>query len=434
MPKQKIKTPPKWAVFILKKAPKQYMLEDKGSNMSLPDIRLYCSKRSKKYSEKDIQKIKFVSDSTIAEVNLPTVVVDHKTTAYAIFDNNKKLVPQSLQYRGKKHQFIPKKIPQNLPYIDTEVIFVGRIYPHFGHFLIEHLNRLWVKQKRHSKVKFLFINNLNIPVQNFVYDFMYAYGAKKEDIIILNDSARFKKIYIPNQTLNISSAWISKKMPIGYRTMANNLGGLGYDKIYMSRTKLPSHMCTIGEEKIQKIFEKNGFKIIYPETMTIAEQISAVTDARYLAGCAGTALHWALCMKPGGTVISLKRNSIEDNFTRTQYMINNVSGLKSVFIWSSIEKHKSKHGGQHAPQIIGVNQYLKQFFDDFGFKYDAKDIEFDQSAMNQYLEQYNQYEQEHGGILRNYLVRHFIKIIVCFVPGRINRKRVRSWLKQKLHI
>ena len=397
-------------------------------------LKLYCDNKSKKYTTRSINHIKFLPESKMVNVSDAVVVVDTQTNAYGIFDKNDKLVPESLQYRGKNHQFIPRHVPQDAPYIDTDVIWVGRIYPHFGHFMVEHLNRLWGDNEKSHKTKYLFINNLGMDVQNFVYDFMAAYGVKPDDIIILNNSARFRTVYIPCQTLNISSAWISNKMSIGYRAMARNINGAGYDKVYMSRTKLPPGMRTIGEEKIQQIFEKNGYKIIYPETMTIAEQIAAVRDAKFLAGCAGTALHWALFMKPGGTVISLKRNSKQDNFVQTQYMFNTVSGLNSVFVWASKETHKSKHSSSYAPQIIGVTKYVKLFFDDFGFEYNDSDIAPDTESMHEYLAQYEKYKSEHGGNWYESVCRHAIKITSCLVPGRINRNRYRQWCKKQLHL
>ena len=168
--------------------------------------------------------------------------------------------------------------------------------------------------------------------------------------------------------------------------------------------------------------------------MSIAEQIAAVRDARYLAGCAGTALHWALFMKPGGTVITLKRNLERDKFVQTQHMFNSICGLKSVFVWASVEPHKSNHGGKHPPQIIGATQYIKQFFDDFGFKHTNSDIAIDKDAMKEYQEQYEKYISENGSTIRTKILKHLVKIISCFIPGRINRNRARKWLKSKLHI
>lgn len=397
-------------------------------------LKLYCDKPNTKHTKKNIKRIKFTSSANVLEIDNATVVVNKKIGAYGIFDNNKKLIKQSLQYRGNHHNFIPNNIPKNIPFINEEAVYVGVTYPHFGHFLIEQLNRLWGKQKEKKNFKWIFINNKNIDVKNFVYEFMKIFGIKKQDIIVLTSPARFKKIYIPSQTFNMSGSKIDYAMVDGYRAMAQNVKGAGYERVYMSRGKLNDKLRTLGEEKVQKVFEKNGFKIIYPETMTIADQIASVKDAKYLAGCSGTALHWALFMKPGGTVIALKRNSKPDDFICTQYMLNTITGLNSVFITASIETHKSGHGGSGTPQIIGVNTYVKDFFDNFGLKYTKSDIAFNQKEMNKYLEKYAIYQSEHGGKIYRKVCSRLIKLAVCFIPGRINRGNARHWLKEKLHV
>lgn len=401
----------------------------------ITSFKIYSDIKNIKYATKLINKIKIESSANIVETTNATIVVDTETIAYGVFDSTGKFVKQSLQYRGRNHQFIPKYVSQNVPYIDSDAVLVGNIYPHFGHFLVEQMNRLFGAIDKPHGIKYVFIDNRGIGAQNFVFDFMIAFGIKKQDVIILNHSARFKKLYIPSQTLNIKNATIDEVMPLGYQKMADNIRNApSYDRVYMSRDKLPESIRTLGEAKIQKIFEKNGYKIIYPEQLTIAEQIAAVRDAKYLAGCAGTALHLALFMKPGGTVIILKRNLERDKFVQTQHMFDTVCGLKSVFVWASIEKHKSNHGGKHPPQIIGTTKYVKQFFDDFGFKYSDSDIAIDKNALNEYDKQYEKYIKENGSILRTRFKKHMIKIIACFIPGRVNRNRARTWLKSKLHM
>lgn len=396
-------------------------------------LALYCDKKNTKHTNKNITKIQFKSCANVTVVENPTIIVDTKTGAYGIFDAGNKLVTQSLQYRGKHHNFIPTHVPHNVPYIDAEAIYIGNTYPHFGHFLLEHLNRLWGAVEKSRRLKYVFINNRGINVKNFVYDFMTVFGVKKQDIIILTTPTRFKKVYIPSQTFNMSGAYIDYAMSAGYQSMAKNVHGAGYERVYMSRTKLPDNIKTIGEEKLEKIFIKNGYKVIYPETMTIAEQIAVVANAKYLAGCSGTALHWALFMQPGGTVIALKRNSRPDDFIRTQYMLNTISGLNSVFITASIEKHESSHGGTGIPQIVGVNEHVKKFLDDSGFKYTDSDITFDQKAMDTYLERYKAYKAEHGGKLYRKICSKLIKLAVCLIPGRVSRHNARQWLKTKFH-
>ena len=45
-----------------------------------------------------------------------------------------------------------------------------------------------------------------------------------------------------------------------------------YDKIYLSRTALKSHI-EFGEQNIEKLFESAGFKIIHPQNYTLEQQL-----------------------------------------------------------------------------------------------------------------------------------------------------------------
>ena len=203
-----------------------------------------------------------------------------------------------------------------------------------------------------------------------------------------------------------------------------------YDKIYVSRAKLESRK-TYGEEKVQKIFERNGYKIIYPETLPLKKQIQLIKTCKYLAGCAGTALHMALFMKEGGTVIQIKRNSLNKDNSDTQYLINKTKNLNSVFINASIETVKTDHGSD-TPQIIGVNNNMSEFFKDFNFKTVKSDFEFDAQAHDEYINALTEYQSIHGSKIMELFKRKLVRISACFIPGRYNRSIWRRWLKKKL--
>ena len=151
-----------------------------------------------------------------------------------------------------------------------------------------------------------------------------------------------------------------------------------------------------GEEKIQRIFEKNGFEVVYPEQLPLSQQAQLVSQASVLAGCAGTALHLALFMRPGGTVVQIKRNSkTPDNF-RAQNLINNTKHLNGVFIQASVETVPTEHS-TFEPQLIGVNENMRRFFDENGFEYDADDLAPDSEALVQYQHALDEWRARKNG-------------------------------------
>lgn len=393
----------------------------------------YADTKYKQFLMKKIAQITCRDDMKIDAIDNGSFVIDTKTGALGVFDMAGVMVKSSLQYRGTSAQFIPRFFVPN-DYMDCDAVFLGNAYPHFGHFLLEHLNRGWGISKINSKnIKYVLIDNQNLGAKQWMIEFLKCAGVPEKDILILNKSMRFNKIYVPSQSLNIVSGWYGAEFKDVFDAMHKNVrSDVSYDKVYVSRARLTNDMRVYGEEKIQHIFEKNGFKVIYPETMPLHEQIAIISRAKVLAGCAGTALHLALVMSDGTRVIQLNRTSaIRDN-GEIQYRLCKIKNQDIDIIAASIEEFKSVHGGLHAPQIIGVTKYLKQFFDDNNFKYDDEDLAVDGNALAEYRAQLAEFKQHNGGQFYIKFKKKFIKYVSCLIPGRVTRGRVRKWLKEKM--
>jgi len=399
------------------------------------DIQIFADKAYQRYTNNKINNIKISNKQLKTDVVAGGIIaVNQSTHAYGVFDENKKFVKSSLQYKGKTHQFIPK-YPQEMDVIDNDAMFLGYVIGHFGHFLLEQLSRAWgALEHRTPGMKFVFVNNRNIDIPHWLYKFMEMLGISKNDVVILNSSCKFRRVFVPEQAFKLSNTvWFAPEFRLAFRTMADNVKSkYNYDKVYVSRSMLPKDMKTYGEEKIQNIFADNGFKIIYPETMDLMEQIAIIKNARVLAGCAGTALHLALFMKNADSVIQIKRNSILKDSAYVQYAINQLVGAKSVFVSASVEIYKSGHGGNHAPQIIGITKYMHKLFLYMNFKYQSDGCIVDDKDWDAYKQELQLFQQNNGSCLRQKIKNKFIKYLSCFVPGRINRDRFRRWLKNHL--
>ena len=363
------------------------------------------------------------------------IMVNEKLHGFGVFDNQFNFVKSSAQVRKNNGNFYPKFNHDNIPYIDNDVVFVGNVYNQFGHFLLEHMNRAYAfLDKRYQNMKYVLINNKSVdPVPEYMFLLLELLGIRHENIIILENTTRFRNVYVPEQGFNLP-VYSSKEFGETFDKIAKNVKNpkIIYDKIYVSRTKLKSRK-TYGEEKIQKIFERNGFHVIYPETLPLTKQIALVKNCKMLAGCAGTALHLALFMKPGGTVIQIKRNKLNKDNAAAQYLINETKKLNSVFVDASVETVKTDHFS-NTPQIIGVNKYMREFFEYFDFKTKEKDFEKDELAFKEYEKALAEYKSLHGSKFMEGIKRKTIRISSCFIPGRYNRSVYRRWLKKKFKI
>ena len=396
-------------------------------------MKIYADKKYTRYLTKLLRHYYKEKEPTVEIVPNGVIANEHEN-GYGVFDDKFRFVKSSVQnHKGRKGQFVPEFNHNNISYIDADAIYLCHLGKNnFGHFILEHMNRAWCfTDKKYQNMKVVIVDEIGYgKINDYIYVLLGLLGIKKENIILLDKTTRFRNVYIPTPAFDISAYYTNAYRDI-YNEIADNVKDDEiYDKIYLSRTKMPMERHTYGEKTIEKIFEKNGFKIIYPETLPLKEQIALVKNCRMLAGCAGTALHLALFMKPGGTVIQIKRNTPLVDNADTQFVINKTKDLSSVFIAGSMEKEKTDHWSM-TPQIIGMTDYMEQFFDENGFKYNKSDLKIWDKEWADYeialskcgMQQYATKSAK----------KYIIKYVSCFCPGRIRRNKFRQWLKKLLN-
>ncbi len=397
------------------------------------DLKIYSGWWYRHYVKSGIRN-QFMRDLKVECFNRGIIVNEH-SHGFGVFDKNYKFVKSSRQVRRNNGQFIPKFNHENIPYVDKDVVFVGNVYSQFGHFLLEHLNRAWaLLDKKYHNMYVALINNQDVnPVPEYMYKFIELLGIPRERIIIVNETTQFRNVIVPYQGFNIP-VYSSAEFGRTFDAMAQNVSVKVsiHEKVYVSRDALKARR-TYGERIVQQIFADNGFHIIYPETLPLEQQVAIVKNCRVLAGCAGTALHLCLFMKPGGTVIQIKRNRRNDDNSASQFLINETKKLNSVFVAASIEKYPTGHG-YDVPQVIGLNKYMRQFFDDNGFEYDASLPIVYEDAWNEYMDAVHDCNLGRGGILVLELKKILVRVSALFIPGRERRGAWRRWLKKKLRI
>jgi capsular polysaccharide biosynthesis protein len=265
-------------------------------------------------------------------------------------------------------------------------------------------------------------------VPQWFWDFMTLVGVEKDRVLVLDKTVRFRNVIVPDAACCnevVSNQWTQTFQGMAQFAESDK----SYDKVYLSRMALEKRR-TFGELQVQKIFEKNGFYILCPEKYTLLQQVGIMKNARVLAGCAGTALHLALFMKPGGRVVQIKRNSMIDDNLASQYLIDSMSGLDTDVIWASVEEEATEHFSS-APQIIAVNDYMKEFFAKNNFVFSDKDLFSEYTEEKDYCEQLQQYKTKWGSVRANKIRNRIIKYSACLIPNRKLRGKYRAYMKAR---
>ena len=376
-----------------------------------------------------------IKSTDVHEIKNATVFVSDTFEETGVYDENGNLCSESILLR--KTNELPKSIHKNIhgiDFIDETVIYLGCCYlmQHFGHFLVEGMARTYaLLYKKYQNIKVVVAYENKIAMPGYVRMFLNALGVRDKDIIVIYKPTRFARVFVPVQAMN-AGLYISPIMNRVFDTVALNLADKKcktYDKIYLSRSAMNDGR-TFGEKTVEKIFEKNGYKIIHPEKLALGQQIALARGAREMAGTAGSALHMALFMKPNGRVIQIKRNSDNTDNIDIQKIICDLRKLDLVWVFGSIEENPTPHYTQ-IPQIIGITKNMLDFFDDNGFRYNTNDIAPDLAEIKKYKRQLQKYKLH--GIYRK-ISDIPVRLVSLVGITKHGRKIVREYLRKKLHV
>ena len=139
--------------------------------------------------------------------------------------------------------------------------------------------------------------------------------------------------------------------------------GYSYKKIFLSRLKLQRNPL-FNEQAVCNIFKQNGYKIVYPETLSLQEQISLCKGASSLAAWEGTLALQAVFCPNGAERIILNRAIEPDVFHR---FMEQLKDLPTTHIDCSLNPIPVSH--IHGPWIVGFTSELQEFCRDRNWKH-----------------------------------------------------------------
>lgn len=207
------------------------------------------------------------------------------------------------------------------------VVFAGIAFNHFGHFLVESINRLWwiIKNKEYD-LKIVFL--VDKPFEAPFLELIELMGINRKNVVFLEKPTKFKKVIIPDQSSYFVNGYY-EEFNIPYDEILKDIKPSNEKKIYLSRTQFKKRDC-INEEYFENFYRELGFKIVYPEQLNIRDQISLISCADEIVSTVGTISHMAVFAKKGTRIVSLLRS--RTFFTIVQVIINQARNIDYTFI------------------------------------------------------------------------------------------------------
>ncbi|MCL2629194.1 MAG: glycosyltransferase family 61 protein [Alphaproteobacteria bacterium] len=259
------------------------------------------------------------------------------------------------------HMEMTSQLPENPPFADTALVWGGELINHYGHFLSQSTARIYYYLQNADKFDgIIFVWLWKFPIPDYMLDFLELCGIPIEKIKITNQVLKVRKLAVPSLS-SLPNTDFTEDFLVPFKAAAANVTPGAHKKIYMSRKKLTKKKAeTLGEDDVEKIFNKNGFITYCPETLPMREQIAITIGAEEIAGINGSALHnivFGAGLKPK-KIIMLNRTEAFN----IQFMLNQAAGAECAVIKAYHNFLAVSH--PNGPFIVGMTEYFRKFLKD----------------------------------------------------------------------
>lgn len=281
---------------------------------------------------------------------------------------------------------IPDRVEKSYPvghceFRNERVVYCGYLVKQWGHFLIESVARLWYAlEDTASYDRLIFVTEDGAPchIGGNYKAFLELLGVY-DKIEILNKPVTFKEVLVPQVAYQRRRFYTDRFNAI-FDTIVRNVpipdGWHGKDKIFLSRAHLKGiEKSEYGHDMLDHYFAKNGYHVIYPETLPLSELILLLTHCTECASVSGSLPHNMLFSPQNCNLTILERNVLNNEI---QLDINIIRSLHVTYVDANIPVYPVSVGC--GPFIMAYNDYFNAFTENRS--YEPPDASY---TSNQYL-------------------------------------------------
>lgn len=252
-------------------------------------------------------------------------------------------------------------------------IYLGVLESCWGHFITDSLKKLWfVKTEFYKQFKdyeLVFIAEPGFQLRTNYSRLLELAGLDLSKVTVIQSNTLLKKVVIPdscffydsNSVIHYTKEYI--KLIEDIKRFAIIDDGSKYEKIYFSYSrykKTKGYKKTFGEEKLERFFRNQGFRIIYPEQHSFDEQLKMMMSCKVFASTEGSTSHNSIFINENASIIIIPRGPYFSGYQQTIDSITNKN--KIYYVDSSLTAFSSKNGPWSGPNYFYVSDELISFF------------------------------------------------------------------------
>lgn len=219
----------------------------------------------------------------------------------SVFDADRNIVPKAICWLTHKQSATkdrPHPRQNRIVDLPGTWLFGGRFYPHFGHFLMETLSRLWA------------LDHLGRPIDGVLFfpafrDFeapsshLFSELSTILDISvpykIVDEFYKVDHLIVPPQGSGIGQLMLSSPDMRNFiaKHLRRDLPALPPHKLYISRSGSFGKIGRgfVGEKHLETLLQNEGYEIFHPQDHSWAVQLQHYLSATHILGPDGSPFH-----------------------------------------------------------------------------------------------------------------------------------------------
>lgn len=273
--------------------------------------------------------------------NIKSIVAPKKYNKGAIYTETGDLVTASQRIGGVSGDHFVQtddlKILTNFrkKSLKGHYLYIGHWMGHFGHFIFETLPNLFLKNINdyHGIVAHRFC--FTSEILDYQRELLKLMGVRIPIIIIEDrDSYLIEKLDIMHRQ-SVINAYVTKSGISVWDKLSNFRNKNKKYKVFLSRSrfnKRNNSRSIINEQELDQLMLKNGFSVLYPEELSIENQIEIIANSMVLCGVSGSSLHLSAFCQYGSTIIELGDMRTYKNPLPNQVVIDAAKEHKSLHV------------------------------------------------------------------------------------------------------
>ena len=273
------------------------------------------------------------------------------------------------------HSMVTKGYPvDGTPYQDKKVVYCGYFVFHWGHFLVDVVSRLWYFLQNDPSVdRYVFIlpEGSQADIRGNYKEFFTLLNIW-DRLEFINTPTTYREVIVPEPGFQRKQYYSPLYIDV-FDAVAENIqvdpSWIPLKKLYFSRSRLKkARAVEFGFDAFDNFFEKNGYTVLYPETLSLSKMIFYIRNADTIASVSGSLPHNMLFGKQNQKLEILERCVFNNDW---QVCVNIMRQLHTTYIDGNLSLYTVPMTG---PFMAGFNEPAQRFAADH--QYLAPDARF----------------------------------------------------------